>query len=117
MGRETPVMAFFAGVTVFVLTVLPIEALLGRVVESGLLLALPIGIGMGMAAMTVVYVGMGDDPSSRHYRAAFALGALGVTFVFVLGAGVVSGGGFHFSVGASLVAGVITAVGVAIGFR
>jgi hypothetical protein len=91
MTRLSGVLVFAAGVTTFVVTTVAVGTLVRPVVDATLLVAFPVAIGTGMAATTVVYVGLADDTDSDHYRFALSLGAMGVAFVAVL-LGAVAGG-------------------------
>lgn len=117
MKRLTPVLSFAAGTTAFGAVVLSLLSLPDPVPRVPLVLAMPVGIGIGMATMTAVYVGLGDDPASRHYRGAFAAGALGVTLLGVLIAGLLAGATPRLALLAATGAGVLAAVGVLVAFR
>jgi hypothetical protein len=112
MKRLTPVLAFAAGATAFGAVVLALVSLPAPLPAVPTVLAVPVGLGVGMAAMTAVYVGLGDDPSTRHFRGAFAAGALGVTLLGVLLAGLLAGATPRVAVAAAAGAGVLAAVGV-----
>lgn len=77
-----------------------------------LVLAAPIALGTGTAAMTVVYVGLGDDPASEHYRFSLSLGGMGMTFVTILIAGFLAGIGLANAFVAGAGTGMLAAVGV-----
>lgn len=115
MDRLTPVLALAAGATIFAGTVLLVETLLSLFVEFALILAVPIGIGTGMATMTVVYVGLADDPGSRHYQFALGLGAMGVTFLAVLGVALLTGTTWSTGLLAAGASGALALLGVVIG--
>lgn len=111
MERLAPVLATAAGAMTFVVTTVAVGTVLTPLVDGPLVLAGPVGIGTGMAAMTVVYVGLGDDADSQHYRFALSLGGMGLTFVVVLLGAVLSG----FGLGNGFVAGAATGMAAALG--
>ena len=112
MDRLTPVLALGAGATIFAGTVVLVETALSVFVTYALILAVPIGIGTGMATMTVVYVGLADDPASRHYRFAFGLGAMGVTFLAVFAVALLTGTAWPTALLVAGASGAIALVGV-----
>ena len=112
MTRLSGVLAFAAGVTTFVVTTVAVGTLVRPVVDATLLVAVPVALGTGMAAMTVVYVGLADDADSDHYRSALSLGAMGVAFVSVLVGGIAGGIGLSTAIVAGAAAGMIAALGV-----
>lgn len=117
MRRLTPVLAFAAGTAVFVIVTLGVAALIQPVIEFSLIPAIPVGIGFGMAAVTVIYVGLADDPKSYNYQFAFALGAFGVTFLATLAAAVATGTGLVVGLAVAGGAGLLAGVGVVFGLR
>jgi len=109
-------MAMAAGVAVFVLIVSGVSTVLTGVFPSPVVIAVPVGTGFGMAAMTGAYIGLAAEPTTREYRAAFASGAFGATF---LGVGAVAVGAGLPSVAvlaAAGGAGLFAAVGVLLAF-
>jgi hypothetical protein len=117
MGWLDATMATAAGVAVFALIVSGVASVLSGVAPNPVQIAIPLGIGFGMAAMTGTYIGLAADPRSHVYRAAFASGAFGVTS---LGVGVVAVG-IGSTLGLVLVAGAgagaFAAVGVLVALR
>ena len=112
MTRLSGVLVFAAGVTTFVVTTVAVGTLVRPVVDATLLVAFPVAIGTGMAATTVVYVGLADDTDSDHYRFALSLGAMGVAFVAVLLGAVAGGIGLSTAFVASAATGMVAALGV-----
>lgn len=111
MKRLAPVLSTAAGAMTFVVTTVAVGTVLTALVDGALVLAAPVGLGTGMAAMTVVYVGLGDDADSQHYRFALSLGGMGLTFVAVLIGAVLAG----FGPGDGFVAGAATGMLAALG--
>jgi len=112
MTRLSGVLAFATGVTTFVVTTVAVGTLVRPVVEATLIVAVPVAIGTGMAATTVVYVGLADDADSDHYRFALSLGAMGVAFVSVLAGAIAGGIDLSTAFIASAVTGMVAALGV-----
>lgn len=112
MKRLAPVLSTAAGAMTFVVTTVAAGTVLTPLADGALVLAAPIGLGTGMAAMTVVYVGLGDDADSQHYRFALSLGGMGLTFVAVLLGAVVAGFAIGDGFVAGAAAGMIAALGV-----
>ena len=116
MGWLDAAMATATGIAVFVLVVAGVATALTGLLPNPVVIAIPVGIGFGMAAMTGTYIGLAAEPSTREYRAAFACGAFGVTS---LGVGAVAiGAGLQLTavVAAAVGAGLFAAVGVLVAF-
>jgi hypothetical protein len=112
MGYLDATMATATGVAVFGLVVYAVATALTGVFPNPVQIAIPVGIGFGMAAMTGTYMGLAGKAGSREYRIAFASGAFGVTS---LGVGLVAfgtEGSIPFALAAGAGAGLFAAVGV-----
>jgi len=109
-------MATAAGIAVFVLIVSGVSTVLTGVFPSPVAIAVPVGIGFGMAAMTGTYIGLAAEPTTREYHLAFASGAFGVTFLGVGAVAVVSGFPLVVVLAAAGAAGLFAAVGALVAF-
>lgn len=115
MRYEDPILATSAGTAVFAATTAVLSTALSGVFEFSLLVAIPVGLGFGMATMTAVYVGLADRVGTRHYTVALAAGAFGVTFLGTLAVGVTTGSPMPWALPVAAGAGVLAAVAVVVG--
>ena len=84
MNLRRPVYTLGAGLAAFVIVGVVVTEIASTRIAFSLLLGLPAGLLAGLLVGAFVSLNLRSPPGSMTRRAAFGLGAFGVTFVIVL---------------------------------